>query len=186
MTSTSMSSPLPSAWRTVTPSARSAGAPWRALPSRTTTTGCAIRPELAAARTVVTKAPAAPARSRHHPVGRDPTTLAASIRSTLQSDREGAAAGVAAPSELAPPRPWRRPWLASGPVWKTSHSLVAWAAALPLFVGLLLFGLDAPHAGRGTRLCGGHAATPPLRRRRDLWTGRHRHEPLVRRHGSYP
>ncbi len=30
-------------------------------------------------------------------------------------------------------------------MWKTSHSLVAWAAALPLFVGLLLFGLDAPH-----------------------------------------
>jgi hypothetical protein len=56
--------------------------PWRALPSRTTTTGGAIRPESTAARTWSTNVRAAPARSRHQPVGRDPTTLAASMRST--------------------------------------------------------------------------------------------------------
>ena len=77
-----MSSPLPTACWTVTPSARPGTAPWRALPSRTTITGWAIRSEATAARTWSTNVRAAPGRSRHQPVGRDPTTLAASIRST--------------------------------------------------------------------------------------------------------
>ena len=82
--STSMSSPLPAACWTVTPSAMPGSTPARAAPSRTTITGWAIRSEAAAARTRPTNVRAAPARSRHHPVGRDPTTLAASIRSTAQ------------------------------------------------------------------------------------------------------
>jgi hypothetical protein len=70
------------ACRTVTPPARPGSAPPRALPSRTTITGWAIRSEVTASRTWPTNVRAAPARSRHQPVGRDPTTLAASIRST--------------------------------------------------------------------------------------------------------
>ncbi len=48
-------------------------------------TGWAIRPESTAARTWSTSVRAAPARSRHQPVGRDPTTLAASMRSICPS-----------------------------------------------------------------------------------------------------
>ncbi len=82
MTLMSMSSPLPAAWTTSTPASTPASTPSRALPSRTTTTGSASRPELRAARTSSTNVRAAPGRSRHHPVGRDPTTLAASMSST--------------------------------------------------------------------------------------------------------
>jgi hypothetical protein len=80
-TSTNASSPLPLACSTVTPPDCTAGAPARAFPSRTTTTGGVIRPESAADRSWPTKVRAAPARSRHQPVGRDPMTLAASTRS---------------------------------------------------------------------------------------------------------
>lgn len=82
MTSTSISSPLPPARRTITPPARPPCAPSQALPSRTTMTGWATRPESTAARTWSTNSRLAPARSRHQPVGRDPTTLAASMTST--------------------------------------------------------------------------------------------------------
>ena len=79
---TSVSSPLPSAWTTVTPPATPSSTPPRAAPSRTTTTGSVSRPDSTAARTRSTNARAAPGRSRHQPVGRDPTTFAASMRST--------------------------------------------------------------------------------------------------------
>ena len=79
-----MSSPLPAACWTVTPSARPGSTPARASPSRTTITGWLIRSEVTAARSWPTNVRAAPARSRHQPVGRDPTTLAASIRSTAR------------------------------------------------------------------------------------------------------
>jgi GNAT superfamily N-acetyltransferase len=78
----SMSSPLPGAWRTVTPSTTPAWTPSRALPSKTTTTGSVSVPDLTAVRTCSTNARAAPDRSRHQPVGREPTTFAASMRST--------------------------------------------------------------------------------------------------------
>ncbi len=81
-TSMSVSSPLPAAWRTVTPSATPPCTPSRALPSRTTMAGSATRPESTAALNWSTNARAAPARSRHQPVGRDPITFAASMRST--------------------------------------------------------------------------------------------------------
>jgi hypothetical protein len=79
-----VSSPLPGAWITLTPSAIPSSTPQRAAPSRTTTTGPANLSASAATRTRSTNARAAPGRSRHQPVGRDPTTFAASIRSTVQ------------------------------------------------------------------------------------------------------
>ena len=81
---TSASSPLPSAWITVTPSTRPLGTPCRDWPSRTTTTGGSIRPESHRRSHPGKNVRAAPGRSRHQPVGREPMTFAASMRSTAR------------------------------------------------------------------------------------------------------
>jgi hypothetical protein len=78
----SVSSPAPRAWTTVTPPAEPASTPRHAAPSRTTTVDSPSRPAAAAARTRSTNPRADPGRSRHHPVGREPITFAASTRST--------------------------------------------------------------------------------------------------------
>jgi hypothetical protein len=77
-----VSSPLCGACTTVTPSSSPSWQPVRAAPSSTTTTGRSKRLARAADLTCATKVRAAPGRSRHQPVGLDPTTFAASIRST--------------------------------------------------------------------------------------------------------
>jgi hypothetical protein len=83
----SVSSPSPGAWTTVTPSATPASTPRRAVPSRTMTTGSGSRDAAVAARTRSASRRVAVARSRHQPVGREPTTLAVSISSTTQGSR---------------------------------------------------------------------------------------------------
>jgi hypothetical protein len=89
ITANRVSSPLPAAWSTETPLASPTPTPPRAAASRTTTTGPVSRPASAAARTRVTNECAAPGRSRHQPFGREPTTFAASMRSTTSVSPAG-------------------------------------------------------------------------------------------------
>ncbi len=73
-------------------SASDSAAPSRARPSNTRTTGGSNRAWRTVARTCSAKRRAAAGRSRHHPVGRDPITLAASrtsIRYSLASRNTG-------------------------------------------------------------------------------------------------
>ena len=80
-------SPSPGACTTSTPSAAPSSTPALALPSSTMVTGGSRRPAATAARTCSVNRRAAPGRSRHHPVGREPMTLAASITSTRPASR---------------------------------------------------------------------------------------------------
>jgi len=77
-----VSSPSAGACTTATPSSSASAAPVRAWPSSTIVTGAPSRPAVTDARTRSVKTRAAPGRSRHHPVGREPITLAAAITST--------------------------------------------------------------------------------------------------------
>ncbi len=77
-----MSSPTPSACTTRTPRSSPSWTPDRAAPSTTMTTGGTSRASATASRTRRCRSRVAPARSRHHPDGRDPTTFAASTTNT--------------------------------------------------------------------------------------------------------
>lgn len=90
---TIVSSPSAGACTTSTPSTSLSSAPARAPPSSTSFTGGSSRPEVTVARTRSVKRRAAPTRSRHQPVGRDPITLAASITSIPRASRQPALAG---------------------------------------------------------------------------------------------
>lgn len=78
---TSASSPEPAACTTATPCDSPSSTPARAAPSSTTTTSYGSP----ATRSRSTSRAAAPARSRHHPSGTEPTTLAASTSSRVTS-----------------------------------------------------------------------------------------------------
>lgn len=84
---TRVSSPCPGAWTTSTPSAIPSSTPFLACPSKTSTTGRGRAPSTTARLTRVTSSRAAPGLSRHHPVGREPTTFAPSMRSTIRASR---------------------------------------------------------------------------------------------------
>ena len=78
-----VSSPSPGAWTTVTPALVPSTTPGGPHPRARRPRAGRGRAAAVAARMSATRAAAAPARSRHHPFGREPTTLAASTTSTV-------------------------------------------------------------------------------------------------------